>query len=295
MAKILAVGIATLDIINEVDGYPQEDTEVRALAQQVRRGGNATNTLVVLAQLGHACAWAGTLADDAQARLIRDELAHYHIDTTACQEIPGGSTPTSYVTLNRRNGSRTIVHYRNLSEYPCERFRQIPLADFQWLHLEGRNLEETEKMLRYVANSGIKIDISLEIEKPRPGIEQLFPLSPLLLVSRHYARARGYSSAGETLQQLRQLAPRADLLCTWGEQGAWLAPAEGDLLHRPAETVEQVVDTLGAGDTFNAGIIHARSQGLDWNTSLDFASRLAAYKCGRSGFAGLEACLTSFG
>ena len=290
MAKVLAVGIATLDIINEVDGYPREDTEVRALAQHIRRGGNATNTLVVLAQLGHACAWAGTLADDAQARIIRDELAHYHIDMTACQEIAGGTTPTSYVTLNRHNGSRTIVHYRDLPEYPFERFRQIPQADFQWLHLEGRNLEESEKILRYVASSRIKIAISLEIEKPRPAIERLFPLSPLLLISRHYAQARGYADARETLQQLRQLAPQADLLCTWGEQGAWLAPASGGLLHRPAETAEKAVDTLGAGDTFNAGIIHARSQGLDWSASLDFASRLAAYKCGRYGFAGLEAC-----
>jgi ketohexokinase len=43
MAKILAVGIATLDIINTVERYPLLDGETRALSQHKTRGGNATN------------------------------------------------------------------------------------------------------------------------------------------------------------------------------------------------------------------------------------------------------------
>ena len=65
--RVLGVGIATLDLVNEVDRYPAEDAEIRARAQRVGRGGNCTNTLAVLAQLGHACSWAGTLGDDAAA------------------------------------------------------------------------------------------------------------------------------------------------------------------------------------------------------------------------------------
>ena len=38
MATILAIGIATLDIINSVDGYPREDQEVRASERHYRRG-----------------------------------------------------------------------------------------------------------------------------------------------------------------------------------------------------------------------------------------------------------------
>ena len=45
MAKILAVGIATLDIINLVDSYPSEDTEVRALSQRKLRGGQRNQYL----------------------------------------------------------------------------------------------------------------------------------------------------------------------------------------------------------------------------------------------------------
>ena len=83
MSKILAVGIATLDIINSVAGYPAEDDEVRAVSQRLCRGGNATNTLAVLSQLGHQCHWAGVLADEPDARHIEADLERHRIDTTA--------------------------------------------------------------------------------------------------------------------------------------------------------------------------------------------------------------------
>jgi len=48
------VGIATPDIVKRVARHPGEDEEVRALSRTVRRGGNATNTLVVPSRLRHA-------------------------------------------------------------------------------------------------------------------------------------------------------------------------------------------------------------------------------------------------
>ena len=52
MTHILLNGIATLDIINQLDHYPLEDSEVRALNQISRIGGNAANSSIVLQQLG---------------------------------------------------------------------------------------------------------------------------------------------------------------------------------------------------------------------------------------------------
>ena len=117
MANILGIGIATLDIINTVDGYPKEDTEVRALSQRVCRGGNATNTLVVLSQLGHCCTWGGVWVDEPDGQRILDDLTHYGINTNPCRVETQGKAPTSYIILNQKNGSRTIVHYRNLLEF----------------------------------------------------------------------------------------------------------------------------------------------------------------------------------
>ncbi len=287
MGSVLAVGIATLDIINEVDGFPAEDSEVRALSQQLRRGGNATNTLVVLSQLGHRSHWAGCLAQDAHAHAITADLAHYRVDTRYCQIIAPGHTPTSYITLNRRNGSRTIVHYRDLPEYAASHFKALPLNKFDWLHLEGRNIPECLIMLEHALAFHPNLGISLEVEKPRPNIESLFPLAPLMLISRHYATARGFSDPEQVLSHVRRQAPSADIVCAWGEQGAWVETAQGERYFAPAQIPPITVDTLAAGDTFNAGIIHSRLHQASWPQTLNFAVRLAGYKCGRHGLDGL--------
>ena len=61
--RILGVGIATLDLINEVERYPPEDAEVRALTQRRSRGGNAANTLAVLSD-GRIAWLVGQRIDD---------------------------------------------------------------------------------------------------------------------------------------------------------------------------------------------------------------------------------------
>lgn len=48
------------------------------------------------------------------------------------------------------------------------------------------------------------------------------------------------------------------------------------------------MDTLGAGDTFNAGLIHSLSIGKTIQESLDFACKLAGTKCGMIGYEGLK-------
>jgi ketohexokinase len=279
MAKILAVGIATLDIINTVANYPCENDEVRVLAQQRLRGGNATNTLTVLSQLGHQCSWAGNIVDESDKAIIDEDLATHHINTDACHIISAGKNPTSYITLNQKTGSRTIVHHRDCPEYSFEHFQQIDLNDFEWIHFEGRNIEQTLLMLQWLKQHHPQIPCSLEIEKPRTDISSLFPFADLLMFSQQYAEAQGFDSASQFLDSLNleQL-----LSCTWGEQGA-VAKLQDSTYTSPAFPPEQVIDTLGAGDTFNAALIDALSRQLQISEALIYACKLAGKKCGQSG------------
>jgi ketohexokinase len=295
MARILTVGIATLDIINTVDGFPAEDAEVRATSQVMSRGGNASNTSVVLSQLGHDCTWAGSLADDPGSEIIRADLKSFDIDMSAVFPVAGGRTPTSYVTLNQQNGSRTIVHYRDLPEYSLEQFQQIELDRFDWLHFEGRNVLETRAMLDHVKLAAPDIPVSVELEKPRPGIETLCAGVDLLLYSRGYVQHCGVQQGGMTakdpvafLQARHRDFPASEHTCTWGAEGAWGIAAEGELFQAPARVLSQVVDTLAAGDTFNAGMIHGRLSGLDLQQALSEACQLAGEKCAQQGLRGLR-------
>lgn len=280
MSRILVVGNATLDIINMVDSYPHEDQEVRAHDQLIRRGGNAANTAVVLSQLGHQCDWAGTLADEPDGDLIRQDLLDNGIGLDAHHSVKRGKVPTSYVTLSRSNGSRTIVHYRDLPEYPAHRFAAIDLDPIEWIHFEGRNLAEVKPMLERVRREQINLSVSLEVEKARPGIEELFPLADVVMFSRDYAQRMHSHEAEAFLRHIRQRGVEAILTCTWGEHGAYALDVDGTLFHTPAFEPPLVVDTLGAGDVFNAGLIDQLERGHKLEIALIEASRLAGRKCG---------------
>jgi len=283
MANILAVGIATLDIINTVELYPTEDDEVRALSQRQTRGGNATNTLAVLSQLGHECTWAGVLINEPDAKLIQQDLDSFNIDSSACTVLNSGKMPTSYISLSKETGSRTIVHHRDCPEFSFSDFKNIDLQQFDWIHFEGRNVDETLAMFKWLKQHHPDLPYSLEVEKPRENIESLFEFPQFIMFSQQYALAKGYKTASALLQSL---PTTISATCTWGERGAG-AKNNATIIHNPAYSPEHIIDTLGAGDTFNAGLISALLQKKTLKQALTEACQLAGQKCGQLGFANL--------
>lgn len=283
MANILAVGIATLDIVNSVSHYPREDEEMRASSQRISRGGNATNTLQVLQRLGHEVSWSGVLAEDGDAVLIRESLDASGIRQLACRTYQNGRSPVSYITHNLQNGSRTIVHYRDLPEFSFGDFSRVPLEGIDWLHFEGRNPEETLRMVQ-LARRQAGLRISLEMEKPRPGLEAVMQFADVVFFSRVYVQHQYGEQAAQFLQAMHQRYPEKILVCAWGEQGAYGVDDTARIYHSPAFPPLQLVDTLGAGDTFNAAMIDALLRGMDLENSLRHACVIAGRKCGITGF-----------
>ncbi|MCB1785336.1 MAG: ketohexokinase [Gammaproteobacteria bacterium] len=277
MTRVLCIGVATLDIVNRVQRYPREDDEVRAIAQARRMGGNAANTAVVLAQLGADVAWAGNLP--SAPGIVDDSFARYRVDASFAVRITGATLPTSYITLSAETGSRTIVHFRELPEYRAADFLALDLGGFDWVHFEGRAIDELALMLTR-ARSFAGLRVSLEVEKLRPGIEALFEFADLALFSRDYAQSKGFADAAALLRSL----PRGlQASCTWGAQGAWAVERDGRLLHEPAPRLETAIDTIGAGDVFNAAMVQAFRSGQTLGPALQASVALAAAQCAREG------------
>lgn len=285
MARILCVGIATLDIVNEVASYPKEDDEIRILSQEKHRGGNATNTAVVLSQLGHQCDWAGTLVshpeENSDTQTILNDLYQNRVNYDNCLFLPQGKVPTSYITLCRDTGSRTICHYRDLPEYNFQAYKTINLQVFDWLHFEGRNIDQVRHMMAYSKKHHPTTPISLEIEKIRNNIETLIEYADIIFFSRQYALAQGFIDAKSFCQNKSVLYPDTIIVCAWGESGAG-ASLNQNFFWQDAEKIH-ALDTLGAGDVFNAGIIAQQIKRLNIQSCLNYACQLAASKCTQKG------------
>ncbi|XP_026855647.2 ketohexokinase isoform X3 [Electrophorus electricus] len=268
--KILCVGLVCLDIINVVDKYPEEDTDNRCLSQRWQRGGNASNSCTVLSLLGAPCAFMGSLAPGPVADFILNDFKMYKIDISLLLEHTGCSFPASVVISNETTGSRTILHMnRNLPDVSAEDFSKLDLSQYKWIHWEGRNAEEQIKMIEKVREYNSKqqreenrITISVEIEKTREPLYQLFPCGDLVFISKDVAIHFGFHSAASALRGLySRLRKGAVLICAWAEKGADALCPDGVLVHSDAFPPERLVDTLGAGDTFNASVIYTLSRG----------------------------------
>lgn len=287
MSKILGIGNAVLDVILTVDHHPLEDEELRAQSKYIETGGNVNNTLYVLNQLGHDTDICTTVAADSEAKQLISGLHARKISTEHTQKFIKGRTPTSYVTINAQNGHRTIVHYRDLPEISFDFFAKIEIEEYDWLHFEGRNTSQLPGMLNIAKTFLTHQPISLEVEKPREGIETLFSSVNLLIFSHHYAKAKGFENGQALLESLS--TNDVNMVCTWGEQGVWFKPINAPIEHIQAQVVNTVIDTLGAGDTFNAGLIHSLIEKNSLKEAVIFANKLAAQKCQQPGLDNLLA------
>lgn len=293
--QILCVGLVVLDIINVVDKYPEEDTDSRCLSQRWQRGGNASNSCTILSLLGAPCAFMGSLAPGHAADFVLDDLRRYSVDLRYTVSQTTGSVPISTVIISEASGSRTILHAnRNLPDVSAMDFEKVDLNRFKWIHIEGRNASEQVKMLQRIEQHnarqppGQNIRVSVEVEKTREELFQLFGYGDVVFVSKDVAKHFGFRSAAEALKGLySRVRKGATLVCAWAEEGADALGPDGRLLHSDAFPPPRVVDTLGAGDTFNASVIFSLSQGKSMQEALRFGCQVAGKKCGLQGFDGI--------
>ncbi|KAK1901422.1 Ketohexokinase [Dissostichus eleginoides] len=226
---------------------------------------------------------------------IMADFSRRGVDVSAVVLQVEGQTPSACCVVCPASGSRTVIlSDTNLPDVTAEDFSKVDLHQFKWIHWEGRNAEQQVQMIQQVEvfNRPLppqeRITLSVEIEKTREPLYQLFPHGDLVFVSKDVARHFGFQSAGAALKGLySRVKQGAVLVCAWAEEGADALGPDGVLLHSDAFPPETLVDTLGAGDTFNSAVIYTLSNGGSLQDALTFGCSVAGRKCGFHGYDGI--------
>jgi len=289
---VLCVGLVCLDLVTVVDHFPKEDTDMRSSAQYKVRGGNANNSCRVLAELGFPATFLGSLAGqgDVDTDFVLHGMEKDGVQVSlACPRHEGHICPNSVVLASSSSGSRTIVHTNlGLPELTLQDLQKVQLEDFSWVHLEGRNREKLILMLDYLAKEN-SVRVSVEVEKVGRNFEDFIPLADVVFVSKDVAKWHGCADMESAISEFRpKLRQGASLVVAWGECGAAAWNLKEGLVISPAfPPPGGVVDTLGAGDTFNATVIGCLASKMGLASSVRAACQVAGMKVGMRGFKGL--------
>lgn len=320
--RLLVVGAACVDVVDILDAFPSEDSENRSKRRLRRLGGNGANLARVAVQfkpLKVTLLYATseeTLdpgAAFARGALRKTGVQAYPLLTCVFGEDEAGQSdcskkknfdvtetgsadlfPSSYIL--QCNGSRTIVTHRNLPEITCDLFASVYVPMGQsWIHFEGRDFKEVAGMMQHVASA---CTVSLELEKERSNgdVMGLVRFADVVMISRSFCIGRGFSTAADLFKHLKerkgelQIKDDAKVVVPWGEEGAYgfcFGDAKGQIFVPVPQVSGQVVDTVGAGDCFNAALISSLMQGEDLESAIHFGCTVASRKTRQQGLAGL--------
>lgn len=278
--QILGWGTIVLDRQLFVDRFPEPDTKTEALEGRLQVGGPVPTALALLSRYGHQCRFAGLWGDDAEGRLIEQDLNSQQIEFPAQCRRTECVTGHAHVWVDRFSGSRTIVAQRAAPTEDAERELLASCEIQPVLHLDGWLCDTAIELARRTREQ--KGLVVLDTGSPKGRTEELLSLVDVVNAPRRFL-SQFFNDDDVEGGGRRLLEFGAKIVTiTDGNRGAWIFTREGASHHQPAFKVE-VVDSTGAGDVFTGGLIHAVLQDWPVDRILQFASACAALKCRRMG------------
>ncbi len=267
---ILACGEALIDML------PRESTAGEA-AFAPHAGGAVYNTAIALGRLGARTAFFSGLSTDLFGAILAEGLAASGVDAAPCKR---SGSPTTLAFVQLENGQARYAFYDENTAGRLLTEADLPTAKADALFFGGISLVaepcgsayealQAREAPRAVTMIDPNIRPSFIVDEPayRARIARMVARADIVKLSDEDLHWLTGSADDAAAAQILSLGPKV-LFVTEGAKGASAHWAGGkvSVAARPVT----VVDTVGAGDTFNAGVLAALdAAGLLTKTALD--------------------------
>jgi sugar/nucleoside kinase (ribokinase family) len=242
-------------------------------------GGSAANTAVGIAALGGSVGYVGKVAADELGQVFLHDIEAAGVTLGRVSQVESGDDPADARATGRclvlvtEDGERTMATHlgvastlgpEDLDEELVARARVVYLEGYLW------DLGPAKAALRRameLAHGGDAV-VALTLSDPfcverhqREFLDLLHGDVDVLFANEDEVRLLfGVSSFDRAVTALEETGILAAL--TRGAAGSVVVSASGPIAV-PAEPVEYVVDTTGAGDLYASGFLYGLTHGLD--------------------------------
>ena len=249
-------------------------------------GGSAGNTAAGLAAFGLRAAFIGQVATDELGDIYRHDIEAGGIAFLAPARGDVGATARSLILVTP-DAQRTMNTFLGAAQrLEVKDVDMAAVADAAILYLEGYLWDPAEPRAAMEAAidaahaAGRKVAFTLSdsfcISRHRADFLRLIDDGRIDILFANEAEITELAGEADFDAAVAAVAPKvATLVVTRSEHGA-IAVSGADRASVPAEPIERLVDTTGAGDLFAAGFLAGQARGLGLEASLKLGAIAAA-------------------
>lgn len=233
-------------------------------------GGSVANSVAGVASLGGRAAYIGKVRDDQLGEVFTHDIRAAGVQFSTKVADSGAATARCLVLVTE-DGQRTMNTFLGACvELGPEEVDESLIARSKVTYLEGylwdppRAKEALLRAAQLAHKHGRKVALSLSdpfcVDRHRAEFNRLIDDHVDVLFANE-GEALSLTEEGALEAALAKLRGRCELcVVTRGAHGASVLAA-GEIHHVPAEPIEKLVDTTGAGDLFAAGFLYGLTHG----------------------------------
>jgi len=268
MPNIAVVGSISMDLVAVSKKRPKAGETVIGEAFHTIPGGKGANQAVAAARLGANVAMVGAVGNDDYGTVVRKNLENERIFIDYVVPVTDRTTGIAHIVLAEEDNSIVVVQGANalVNKSVVDRSKDLLVkADMVVLQLEIP-LETVKYVLAICEKHNIPVMLN-----PAPAqvlSEEILEKATYITPNEHECRIV-LDDFISPIEDLLAKYPNK-LLMTEGSNGVRFHNGT-EIVHVPSIAVD-VVDTTGAGDTFNGALAVALSEGETLQKAIRFAN-----------------------